>query len=145
MRNISIINGPNINLLGLREKSIYGNETYETLKQKLNKFAGLNNLSLDFFQSNSEGKIIDKIQEIALKQNITGLVINPAAYTHTSIGIRDSLTILQIPIIEVHISDINKREDFRKHSYISDIVTESIIGKGLQGYEIALQTLLNLN
>ena len=141
---IIIINGPNLNLLGEREQSQYGSITFEKLKANCLKKANELNLDMEFFQSNIEGDIVTKIQEA--KKNFHGIVINAAAFTHTSVAIRDALDIFKKPIIELHISNIYKREEFRQKSLISDVVTGGIFGLGSEGYNLAIismQKLLN--
>lgn len=139
-KNILIINGPNLNLLGTREPEIYGQVSFsEFLEELKNKFQG--KVELSYFQSNSEGSIIDFIQENSLKAD--GVVINAGAYTHTSVAIRDALANLHIPKIEVHISNVHQREDFRHHSYLSAVCHGIIIGMGLEGYEYAVRYVLN--
>ncbi|MBR5233697.1 MAG: type II 3-dehydroquinate dehydratase [Clostridia bacterium] len=138
-----VINGPNINLLGIREPDIYGTTTYPALLSMIDNWADDNNITVECFQSNHEGAIVDKIQS-ALTENIDGIVINPAAYTHTSIAIRDALRAVAIPAVEVHISDINGREEFRHISYVRDVCSEHIIGQGIEGYITALEFLKNL-
>jgi 3-dehydroquinate dehydratase-2 len=133
---IIIINGPNLNLLGKREPEIYGSKTFEdffkTLKEKFPK------LSLSYFQSNIEGELIDKIQETGFSYD--GIILNAAAYTHTSIGIGDAIKAITTPVIEVHISNTYSRETFRHQSYISPNAKGIIIGFGLKSYELALQS-----
>ena len=136
MNNIIIINGPNLNLLGEREQSQYGSITFEKLEKNCLKKAKELNINLNFIQSNIEGKIVTIIQEARNKYD--GIIINAAAFTHTSIAIRDALNILKKPIIEVHISNIYKREEFRHKSLISDIVTGGIFGLGANGYILAI-------
>ena len=135
---IIIINGPNLNLLGKREKDIYGDlsfeEFYTTLKSKYPKIA------LSYFQSNIEGELIDKIQEVGFDHD--GILLNAAAYTHTSVGIGDAVKAISAPVIEVHISNTFAREEFRHHSYISSGAKGVILGFGLQSYERALQSFL---
>jgi len=126
--NILVIHGPNLNMLGKREPEIYGKTTL--------------GIFVETFQSNHEGAIVEKIQEAAATQK--GIIINPAAYTHTSIAIRDALLALDIPIIEIHISNIYKREPFRHKSLISDIVTAQITGLGIKGYSMALKALAEM-
>ena len=141
---IVIINGPNLNLLGEREQSQYGSITFEELNNKCSTKAKELKVNLDFIQSNIEGEIVSLIQESRKKYN--GIIINAAAFTHTSIAIRDALEIYKKPIIELHISNIYKREEFRKKSLISDVVTGGIFGLGSDGYILAiisLQKLLN--
>tara|TARA_B100000161_G_scaffold130898_1_gene92841 strand:- start:231 stop:680 length:450 start_codon:yes stop_codon:yes gene_type:complete len=133
---IIIINGPNINLLGEREQSQYGLITFEKLKQNcLNKSKELN-LTIEFTQSNVEGQLVNIIQDA--RKNFDGIIINAAAFTHTSIAIRDALSIFKKPIIEIHISNIYKREEFRQKSLISDIVSGGIFGLGADGYILAI-------
>tara|TARA_B100001057_G_scaffold64821_1_gene58565 strand:+ start:1408 stop:1848 length:441 start_codon:yes stop_codon:yes gene_type:complete len=137
--NIIIINGPNINLLGEREQSQYGTITFEKLKTNCLKKASELNLNLEFYQSNIEGEIVTKIQDA--KKEFDGMIINAAAFTHTSVAIRDALDIFKKPIIEIHISNIYKREEFRQKSLISDIVTGGIFGLGSDGYNLAIISL----
>lgn len=134
-----IINGPNTNLLGVREPQIYGKKTYKDLVSYISENRGEKN-DLDFFQSNHEGDIIDRIQK-AYFEGADGIVINPAAYAHTSIAIRDAIKAVSLPVVEVHISDISERETFRKHSYIGDIAVATISGKGFDGYLEAIDVL----
>ena len=138
---IIIINGPNLNLLGEREQSQYGSITFEKLKANCLKKANELNLDMEFFQSNIEGDIVTKIQEA--KKNFHGIIINAAAFTHTSVAIRDALDIFKKPIIELHISNIYKREEFRQKSLISDVVTGGIFGLGVDGYILAIISLQN--
>lgn len=136
---ILVINGPNINMLGIREPGIYGNDNYESLLKKIKVWADELGCETECFQSNHEGDIVDKIQQAYGK--IDGIVINPAAYTHTSVAILDALKSVKIPAVEVHISDVSKREDFRQISYAGMACEEHIIGKGLDGYRMALEYL----
>lgn len=136
---ILVINGPNINMLGVREPEIYGNQNYKTLLDNIDKWAEAFDCQVECFQSNHEGEIVDRIQEAY--GNFDGIVINPAAYTHTSIAILDALKSVGIPAVEVHISDVTKRESFRQVSYAGMACEEHIIGKGLEGYRIALDYL----
>ena len=141
---IIIINGPNLNLLGEREQSQYGSITFEKLKANCLKKAKDLNLDMEFFQSNIEGDIVTRIQEA--KKNVDGIIINAAGFTHTSVSIRDALDIFKKPLIELHISNIYKREEFRRKSLISDVVTGGIFGLGSEGYILAIismQKLLN--
>lgn len=138
---ILVINGPNINMLGIREPEIYGNQNYETLLSDIKNWANELDCEVECFQSNHEGAIVDKIQQ-AYKV-FDGIVINPAAYTHTSIAILDALKSVAIPAVEVHVSDVTKREDFRQISYAGMACEEHIIGKGLEGYHLAMQYLCN--
>ena len=136
---IIIINGPNLNLLGEREQSQYGSVTFSKLKEKCLKKTTELRLDAEFFQSNIEGEIVSKIQNS--RKNFDGMIINAAGFTHTSVAIRDALDIFKKPIIELHISNIYKREEFRKKSLISDIVTGGIFGLGPEGYILAIISL----
>jgi 3-dehydroquinate dehydratase-2 len=132
-----IINGPNLNLLGLREPAIYGSQNYATLCANLQKWADELGHEIELFQSNHEGAIVDKIQ--AAYGNFDGIVINPAAYTHTSVAILDALKAVAIPTVEVHLSDISQREAFRQFSYVSLAAKKTICGKGFDGYREAME------
>ena len=134
--NILIINGPNLNLLGEREQSQYGSITFEELKKNCLEKSKELNINLNFTQSNVEGEIVNLIQEE--RNNCDGIIINAAGFTHTSVAIRDALSILKKPIIELHISNIYKREEFRQKSLISDVVTGGIFGIGADGYILAI-------
>ena len=136
---IIIINGPNLNLLGEREQSQYGSVTFEKLKEKCLKKAKELKIDAEFFQSNIEGEIVTKIQEA--RKNFDGMIINAAGFTHTSVAIRDALDIFKKPIIELHISNIYKREEFRHKSLISDVVNGGIFGLGSEGYILAIISL----
>ena len=136
---IIIINGPNLNLLGEREQSQYGSDTLSDLKEKCLKKATELKLDVRFFQSNVEGDIVNKIQDS--RTSYDGMIINAAAYTHTSVAIRDALSVYKKPIIELHISNIYKREEFRHKSLISDVVTGGIFGLGSDGYILAIISL----
>ena len=136
---IIIINGPNLNLLGEREQSQYGTITLDEVKEKCLKKASELNIEIDFFQSNIEGEIVSKIQEA--RKNFDGIIINAAGFTHTSVAIRDALDIFKKPIIELHISNIYRREEFRQKSLISDVVTGGIFGLGSEGYILAIISL----
>lgn len=136
---ILVINGPNINMLGLREPEIYGNKTYDFLLKYIKDYCDKISVEVEFFQSNHEGAIVDKIQESY--QKIDGIVINPAAYTHTSVAILDALKAVSIPTVEVHISAVDKREDFRQISYIRKYCIKTITGKGFDGYLEAIDEL----
>ena len=140
IKDIYIINGPNLNFLGIREITQYGSTSYDELKNLINSEAKKLKIKTVFFQSNIEGEIVDYIQNLINNEN-SSVVINPGAYTHTSIAIRDALQTYSQnnDIVEVHISDINQREQFRKTNLISDISNKSIIGKGVQGYIEALE------
>ena len=133
---IIIINGPNLNLLGEREQSQYGSETFEKLKEKCLKKSKEIGLEINFTQSNLEGEIVNIIQDSRKKYN--GMIINAAGFTHTSVAIRDALSLFKKPIIELHISNIYKREEFRHKSLISDIATGGIFGLGTEGYILAI-------
>ena len=139
---IIIINGPNLNLLGEREQSQYGSITLEKLKENCQKKSKELSLNVDFAQSNIEGEIVDIIQDS--RKNFDGMIINAAAFTHTSVAIRDALDIFKKPIIELHISNIYQREEFRHKSLISDIVTGGIFGLGADGYILAIISMQKL-
>ncbi len=138
---IQIINGPNLNLLGKRQPEIYGSLSFEDYLDELRSLFSEHEIS--YFQSNHEGAIIDAIQEL-MAGGTDALIINPAAYGHTSIAIADALAMLNIPIIEVHISNIYERESFRHHTYSSSAATATIVGKGLEGYRLAIEKLITL-
>lgn len=133
---ILIINGPNLNMLGIREPNVYGHETYEDLENYILKTAKENNIEAEIFQSNHEGAIVDKIQ--SAYNNFDGIVINPAAYTHTSVAILDALKAVSIPTVEVHLSDVTKREAFRQISYVREIAEKTYMGLGFEGYKKAI-------
>ena len=139
MNKIIILNGPNLNLLGEREKNQYGSLTLNNIEKNCQEFATKNNINVSFFQSNIEGEIITKIQEA--KKKFDGIIINAAGFTHTSVAIRDALDVFKKPIIELHISNIYKREEFRQKSLISDVVTGGIFGLGAEGYILAIISL----
>ncbi len=135
---IMIINGPNLNLLGKREPEIYGSETFEDFFSSLQlKFT---NVELFYYQTNIEGELIDKIQEVGF--DFDGIILNAAAYTHTSVGIGDAVKSITTPVVELHISNIHAREDFRQKSYIAPAAKGVIFGFGLKGYELAIQSFL---
>ena len=136
---IIIINGPNLNLLGKREPDVYGSETFESYFVQLKK--NFPHLELSYFQSNIEGELIDKIQEVGF--NYDGLILNAAAYTHTSVGIGDAVKAISTPVIEVHISNTFAREEFRHHSYIAPHAKGIVIGFGLKSYLLALQSFIS--
>jgi len=142
MKKVLIINGPNINMLGIREPEIYGEKTYSDLLDFIEDAAIDAGVFIETFQSNSEGAIVDKIQEAY--GNIDAIIINPAAYTHTSIAIPDALKAVGIPAVEVHLTDISAREDYRKVSYTSQACIKTITGKGFKGYKEALKTALEV-
>ena len=141
MKKITVINGPNLNFLGIREKSVYGNRDYNDLIKMIEEAADKYQIEIDTFQSNSEGEIIDKIQQCYFEE-VDGIVINPGAYTHYSYAIRDAIASVNIKTIELHISNIHEREDFRKISVIEPVCAEQIYGKGLDGYIIAIEHIL---
>jgi len=138
---ILVINGPNLNFLGIREKELYGSNTYQDLCNMINDYAEELKIEVELFQSNHEGAIVDKIQEAYLNK-VDGIVINPAAYTHTSIAILDALKSVMIPTVEVHITDVNQREEYRKISYVKEVAKLSIIGHGLKSYLEAIDYLV---
>jgi len=143
MANILLLNGPNLNLLGSREPEIYGSDTLNSIFERLEKQAHQHKEQhqLSQFQSNSESDLIDKIHQ-ASQDGVDFILINPAAFTHTSIALRDALLGTKIPFIEIHLSNVHQREEFRQHSYFSDIAVGTIVGLGAQGYELALQAAL---
>ena len=138
MKKIMIINGPNLNLLGTREVDIYGNISFESYLENLKK--KYSNVYIDFFQSNIEGELINKIQEVGFSYD--GIVLNAAAYTHKSVGISDSIAAISSPVIEVHISNIHAREEFRSKSLISKNVKGIICGFGLKSYDLAIDSII---
>ncbi|MBR2850594.1 MAG: type II 3-dehydroquinate dehydratase [Clostridia bacterium] len=137
MKKILVINGPNLNMLGIREPDIYGKQNFAALEEYIRASARELSLSVSLFQSNHEGEIVDIIQSAYGLYD--GIVINPAAYTHTSVAILDALKAVGIPTVEVHLSDINSREEFRKHSFVSMIAVKTICGLGFEGYRKALE------
>ena len=139
MRKIQIINGPNLNLLGVREPGIYGNNSFESYLPALR--ALFPDVQIDYYQSNIEGEMINKMQEVGFGYD--GIVLNAGAYTHTSIALLDCIRSLRCPVVEVHISNVHQREEFRHHSMISSGCNGVICGFGLQGYELAIRGLLN--
>ena len=139
MNKIIILNGQNLNLLGEREKSQYGNLTLEKIEKNCNEYALKNNIKLSMFQSNIEGELVEKVQSARNNQN--GLIINAGGYTHTSVAIHDALKILKIPIIELHISNIYNREEFRHKSLISKVAKGIICGFGANGYIMSLKAM----
>ena len=138
---ILVLNGPNINMLGIREPGIYGKETFQDLLTLLNKTAEEMHIDIEQYQSNHEGCLVDKIQQAY--GNFDGIVINPAAYTHTSVAILDALKAVGIPAVEVHISDVSIREDFRQISYARLACEKTIMGQGIDGYRQAIEYLVN--
>ena len=139
MIKIIILNGPNLNLLGEREKNQYGNVTLDEIKKNCSEYASKNNIELSFFQSNIEGELVTQIQNSRNSQN--GLIINAGGYTHTSVAIHDALKIIKIPIIELHISNIYNREEFRHKSLISKVANGIICGFGVEGYLMSLNAM----
>lgn len=137
-----VINGPNLNMLGIREKNIYGAETYEDLKNLIEKTLAEKGIEGEIYQSNHEGALVDRIQQ-AYFDGTNGIVINPAAYTHTSVAILDALKAVSLPAVEVHISDVKEREDFRQISYAGKACVKTIMGKGFQGYVEAIEFLVD--
>ena len=142
MINIIIINGPNLNLLGEREQSQYGSITFDQLKKECDEHSKKIGINADFFQSNVEGEIVNKIQDT--RKSHDGIIINAAGYTHTSVSIRDALDVFKKPIIELHISNIYKREEFRQKSLISSVATGVICGLGSNGYILAINAMHEL-
>ena len=138
---ILIINGPNINMLGIREPEIYGEKTYADLVSLIEKFSEEKGIDTEIYQSNSESEIVTKIQQAY--KNADGIVINPAAYTHTSIAIADAIKAVGIPSYEVHISDVDQREEYRKISYVRDVCKGTVKGKGFDGYLEAINALID--
>ena len=141
MRRILLINGPNLNLLGSREPDVYGRDTLPAIEERLKAQAASRGATLESFQSNAEHELVDRVQALRL-QPVDFVILNPGAFTHTSIALRDALLAVAVPFIEVHLSNVQAREPFRKHSYFSDIAVGSIAGLGAQGYELALAAAL---
>ena len=139
--NILLLNGPNLNMLGVREPGHYGHLSLAEIERHLQQQAAKQQVALDCFQANSEEKLIEKIHQSF--QKVDFIIINPAAYTHTSVALRDALLAVVIPFVEVHLSNIHKREPFRHHSYFSDVAESVICGCGAQGYDFALQFAVN--
>ena len=139
MKRIQIINGPNLNLLGKREPTVYGNQTFEAYYEELKTL--FPNAQLNYFQSNTEGALIDKIHDIGF--SFDGIVINAGAYTHSSIAIADAIRSVTTPVIEVHISNVFKREDYRHHSYLSEACKGCIVGFGMDSYRLAIDAILH--
>jgi 3-dehydroquinate dehydratase-2 len=136
--NIHIINGPNLNLLGVREKSIYGDSSFEAYLTGLK--AQYPNVNITYYQSNVEGELINKLHEIGFTED--GIVLNAGAYTHTSVAIADAIAAITTPVVEVHISNVHKREEFRHHSYLSANCKGIIVGFGMDGYRLAIESLV---
>jgi 3-dehydroquinate dehydratase-2 len=139
VKTVYILNGPNLNLLGTREPEIYGKKTLAEIEQSCRDFGSKHGLEIHFLQSNHEGQLIDWIQDAGKKSH--GILINPGAYTHTSIAIRDALSAVKVPVIEIHLSNIHRREQFRHRSYVSQVATGVICGLGPAGYVLGLQAL----
>ena len=139
---ILVLNGPNINMLGIREPGIYGSENYETLCNSVKEFAKEKGVEVELYQSNHEGDLVDKIQQAY--GNTDGIVFNPGAYTHTSIAILDAVKSVSIPCVEVHISKVEEREDFRQISYIRQACFKTITGHGIKGYTEGMQAVIDL-
>jgi len=137
MANILVLNGPNLNLLGTREPEHYGADTLADIEERLTVTASAAEIKLSFFQTNAEHELIDRVH--AARGNSDFIIINPAAFTHTSVALRDALSAVEIPFIEVHLSNVHARETFRQHSFLSDIAQGVISGLGAQGYDLALQ------
>ncbi len=141
-KKIAVIHGPNLNMLGTREPETYGSQTLSGINEELRRRAGKKSLEVHVFQSNHEGEIVEAIQRASAACN--AMIINPAAYTHTSVALRDAILLLDIPVIEVHISNIYSRESFRHKSMIADVVTGQISGLGTRGYQLAMDALLDM-
>jgi len=139
---IVVIQGPNLNMLGVREQNIYGPMKLEQIHAQMQDVATQNGVEIEFFQSNLEGEIVDKIQECYGEAH--GIIINPAAYTHTSIAIRDAISAVNLPTIEVHISNIHRREEFRKQNMIAAVCASSVVGFGPFGYHLAMMGMLQI-
>jgi len=139
---IVVIQGPNLNMLGIREQQVYGAMKLEQIHAQMKDFATQNNVEIEFFQTNLEGEIVDKLQECY--GDAQGIILNAAAYTHTSIAIRDAISAISIPTIEVHISNIHRREEFRKTNMIAPVCTSSIVGFGPFGYHLAMMGMLQI-
>lgn len=142
MKKVLVLNGPNLNLLGTRESTTYGTSSLNEINNSLTNVAQKNNVKIEFEQRNGESELIDVIHQ-AKQREFDYFIVNPAAYTHTSIALRDALLAVAIPFIEVHISNVYQREKFRHHSYFSDIASGVIIGFGVQGYQLALQAIID--
>ena len=141
MKKILVINGPNLNMLGIREPDIYGSSTYQDLLRMISDHARARGVEVSFFQSNHEGALVDAIQQ-AYFDGVDGIVLNPAAYTHTSVALCDAVKAVAIPTVEVHISDVTQREDFRQVSYVRSACVATVMGKGFAGYLEAMDLLL---
>jgi 3-dehydroquinate dehydratase-2 len=141
-RKILILNGPNLNMLGTREPAIYGKESLRSINERLSRMARREGTVLEFFQSNHEGALIERVHE-AKKKRTSWIIVNPGGLTHTSVALRDALAAVEIPFLEVHLSNIFSREPFRRHSYFSDLAAGTICGLGSRGYDFALQFALH--
>ncbi|MEX2164242.1 MAG: type II 3-dehydroquinate dehydratase [Sulfuricaulis sp.] len=141
MAEILVLNGPNLNLLGTREPEHYGTMTLEAINERLARQGQAAGHRLSFYQSNAEHELVGRVQQ-AIKDNVAFILLNPAAFTHTSVALRDAMAAARIPFIEVHLSNVQARESFRKHSYFSDLAVGVISGLGAQGYELALTAAL---
>ena len=143
-RKILILHGPNLDMLGIREPTIYGKENLKSINVRLSRMARREGAALEVFQSNHEGALIDRVHG-AKKQRISWIIVNPGGLTHTSVALRDALAAVEIPFLEVHLSNIYAREPFRRHSYFSDLAAGTICGLGSRGYDFALQFALHSN
>jgi 3-dehydroquinate dehydratase-2 len=141
-KKILVLNGPNLNMLGTRQPEIYGHETLDDVQKLVKEKAAALGFEVDFRQSNHEGQLVDWIQEA--RKKVAGVVINPAAYTHTSVAIRDALLACEAPAVEVHIANIHKREPFRHHSYVSDIAVAIVAGLGIHGYTAGVEAIARI-
>ena len=141
-QKIMLLNGPNLNMLGTRQPEIYGRVSLAEIEARVRERAAAHGLDLDFRQSNHEGELVTWIQEA--RTSCAGVIINPAAYTHTSVAIRDALATCEFPVIELHLSNTHRREAFRRHSYVSPVATGVIFGFGAHGYELALEAIARL-
>lgn len=142
MKKILLLNGPNLNLLGTREPEVYGHDTLASIEARLQTLAQANGVELQTYQSNHEGALVDRIH-LARQDQVDFILINPAAFTHTSVALRDAFAAVAIPFIEIHLSNVFAREAFRHHSYLTDIAAGLICGLGAQGYELALTAAMN--
>lgn len=141
MNRVLIINGPNLNLLGVREPGIYGNSSMESYLETLREIYR-NSCEIEYFQSNHEGDIIDKLHQVGFNQQLDGLIINAGAYTHTSLAIADAISAIQVPVVEVHISNVHAREEVRHHSMISGVCRGVIAGFGMNSYRLAIEAIM---
>ena len=141
MNRVLIINGPNLNLLGVREPGIYGNSSMESYLETLREIYR-NSCEIEYFQSNHEGAIIDKLHEVGFDESLNGIILNAGAYTHTSLAIADAIAAIKVPVVEVHISNVHAREQVRHHSMISSVCCGVIAGFGMNSYRLAIEALL---